>query len=54
MAGYRDSDAVVITYGNSADTYQFYRGGTSGTLVGTDVLIYSSTSKTILSTVVMT
>ena len=49
-----DYDAIIVTYANSSDLYQFYRGGTSGAFVRKTLIIYTDTGKTVISKVVKT
>lgn len=47
-------DYVSITYNSTANVYQFYLGGSGGTLVGTITLQYSDSTKSQLNTVART
>ena len=54
MAGYQNDDFIAVVYGTTDNTYLFYKGGTTGTLVATVVLVYSDTAKGTLVQVVKT
>jgi hypothetical protein len=53
MAGYTGYDYVNVVSGGTSDTYTFYKGTSSGSLVGTTILVYTDSSKAILSKVFM-
>ena len=50
--GINDSDFISVVYASTADTYNFYRGGTGGTFIASIKLMYSDTSKTVMVQVV--
>lgn len=48
-------DYIAYTNTNSTtDTYQFYTGGAGGTLVSTLTIVYTDSTKTIISTMART
>jgi hypothetical protein len=50
---FKEYDAVIVTSSGSIDTYTFYKGGTSGTIVGTDYLVWTDSTRNFLANVQM-
>lgn len=50
--GINDADFVSVVSASTSDTYNFYRGGTSGTFIASVKLMYSDTAKTTMVQVI--